>query len=196
MNCSKWILSLVLALTAMRAEAQPRRVQPGSPSTNIIRRAFPEAGIPGGLPGFGVMGGPGVAPRPPIPGIPNTGPLGGGPGIGGGFQDGWPPGLQPNEPRLVVENNPPLRLEPKDLNRALLPDNLQQVHEITHFDFKTDLVRGLVTAKWLGLLVALLTLLGRIFLPPPGASKGSQGGRRPSTGLPLGADGKGGVWIR
>jgi hypothetical protein len=45
MNRSKWILSLVFALSAVRAEAQPRRVQPGNPGADIINRALQGQGV-------------------------------------------------------------------------------------------------------------------------------------------------------
>ena len=55
MNRSKWILSLVLALAAVRAEAQIRRVQPGNPSADIVNRPL-----------LGILGGQGIGPQPPF----------------------------------------------------------------------------------------------------------------------------------
>jgi hypothetical protein len=228
MNRSKWILSLVFALATVRAEAQIRRVQPGNPGADIIRRAFPEPGIPGGLPpGVGVLGGPGFGPQPPIPGLPNTGPLGGGHGIGGGFQGGWPPGpgQQPPifGPQLPIPGNgpggkdkdddskrdsfhvPPIygrfpSLQPETSSNDV-PTSFRGLSE-THTSIRArsglnGFGRGI--GKWFGAgLAGAIAAIGWIFRTIFRSRQVDKTNTRPKqfNSVPLGSNGKGGVWIR
>ena len=224
MNLINCIAFLAFALAAVPAEAQIWRVQPGNPGQDIMNRPLQGVGMMGGLPpGVGMMGGPGIGPQPPFGGFQGNGLPNGGMGIGGGIIGGRQiPNQQPPifGPRVPV---PGIGGRDKDDDGKPWSSYIPHVHpHIPSFRPEESIAgeaksfRGFSElhpsfrapsgfrgsggglGKWFvaGLAGAAAGIAG-IFRGIFGSGQREKPTVRenPFGGVPLGAEGKGGVWI-
>jgi hypothetical protein len=201
----KWLLSLAFALATVRAEAQIRRVQPGHPSADVINRALQGQGIGGDPAGVGILGGP---------------------DMGGGFAGGrqgqnqQPPNFGPQVP--IPGRVSGVRDKDDDGDHRAL--HLSHLHgHLPSFapeESKASDARGLrglaeshpsVRAptglsgagrgfgKWFGAgLAGVIAAIGGIFRGIFGSrpQEKTNPGVKESGSVPLGSNGRGGMWIR
>jgi len=223
MNRINCIAFLAFAVAPVPAEAQIWRVQPGNPGQDIMNRPLQGVGMMGGLPpGVGMMGGPGIGPQPPFGGFQGNGLPNGGMGIGGGIIGGrqipnqQPPSFGPRVPGIggrdkdddgkpwssyvphVHPHIPSFRPEESIAGEAKSFRGFSELHPSFRASSGFRGAGGGL-GKWFAAgLAGVAAGIGGIFRGIFGSGPQEKTNARANQfdGIPLGAGGKGGVWIR